>query len=137
MKNTGTVPTTTGWERGRGEDLVDCCPIMREFLRFEGRGGTVECLLVGLVAMASGFGALVWWAGVGFSPSSTEGEIAASQTGFLVALLACPLAYASAVVRRLRDAGWSERWVIVCLIPVVGVLAWLVVALLPARDAAQ
>ena len=111
---------------------------VRDFISFQGRGGRIECLLVCPLAAGIWTAVAFLWADTALTPGSSAAKLSLTSTTLTVATLVCLWVYTAALIRRLRDAGRSPWWVVICLVaaylcPPVGILAWMVVAVLPPR----
>ena len=53
----------------------------------------------------------------------------------LIALIAIMVAQLAALVSRIRDAGYSVLWLLVCFIPYLGLIAWIIFGCLETKKA--
>ena len=98
-------------------------PIIKDFANFSGRASRPQ----------------FWWFQLwmfgGFVLLSAISGVIGTQLLVYVAVLGVFIPSLAITVRRLRDSGTNPWWILVTLLPLVGLLAWLYLMLLPSKPA--
>ena len=70
---------------------------------------------------------------VGLMTTSPNGSIGVLIS--FIAIIAIVIAQLSALVSRIRDAGYSVLWLIACFVPYFGLIAWIIFGCLETKKA--
>lgn len=99
---------------------------------FYGRAGRLAFLGFSLLAVciAAGGIAVLSELDPGFGDEDLESYSPVSMTAFILLVIGCGWMWLSAGVRRCHDLGWSGWWILLRLIPIVGLIQglWLLFA---------